>query len=62
MRVRFRDILEFIMSPRRTKTSVYLDQKDLDALNAISKKTMIPMASLIREAIRTIIKQYSKKS
>jgi hypothetical protein len=49
------------MSPRKVKTNIYIDAPTLKALKDISKRTMIPMASLIRKGIEQVIREYSKK-
>jgi len=41
-------------TPKRIKISVYLDEKQLNALRPLSKATGIPMAHLIRMAIDQI--------
>jgi hypothetical protein len=41
------------------KTSINLEAETLAKLKEISRRTMIPMASLIRKGIETIITEYS---
>jgi predicted DNA binding CopG/RHH family protein len=44
----------------RKKVNLYLDLPDLNALKAISTKTGIPMAVLIRKACKKVIAEYRK--
>ena len=48
-------------TPKKRKTSIYLDSDILDALKHISDRTMIPQANLIRLGIKKIIQEYSAK-
>lgn len=43
---------------RRISTTVYLDDEQLDDLKAISRRTMIPMAAIIRQGINMVLLRY----
>jgi hypothetical protein len=49
------------MLPKRKKINLYVDLEDLAAIKSISKRTMIPMATLIRRGIKAVVKEYSTK-
>ena len=41
------------------QTSIYIRESKLEMLKKISKKTRVPFAAYIREAIERIIRKYS---
>ena len=47
---------------RKKKTSIYLDEARLATLKAISDRTLIPMSSLIRKGIDSVIAEYTQPS
>jgi hypothetical protein len=44
--------------PKLVKTNIYVESAILARLRALSKRTMIPMARLIRKAILDVLKEY----
>jgi len=44
----------------KIKTSIYIDRRRLVALKAISDRTLISMAVLIRKGIDLVIAEYAK--
>jgi hypothetical protein len=50
------------MAPqKKVKINVYLSPQQRKALQDISDRTMIPVASLIRRGVDSVIKEYSKR-
>lgn len=45
---------------KQIKTSLYLEAETFEKLKAISERTMIPMARLLRKAAGYVIKEYSR--
>ena len=55
-------IEEFMVSQkgRQAQTSIYLPVETLERLQQLSKRTRIPMASYMREAVEDLLKKYEE--
>ena len=46
---------------KRVFTGIYFDRRDHDMLRKLSKRTMVPVAAYIREAVKIVLKKNAKK-
>jgi predicted DNA-binding protein len=45
----------------RTRTNIFLTQTELKKLRALSKKTGVPVAALVRRAVDEYLERFEKK-
>lgn len=49
------------MARKKVSTTIYLEQEQLDALQALSKETKVPMAEYIRQGVDHVLTTHARE-
>jgi len=49
------------MSPKKTKTALFLNPKEVAQLKKLATRLDVSMSHLVREGVKLVIKKYSKQ-